>query len=225
MSVSTMVWYEPEPILAQQAQRKLRAYESGDLSDFTPNTRLRDFCTELVEAYPVQPSDGGDGSPSIWITAPEVSDSAVVFAVEEERFEEIGEFSRGIASRLGLSCFNSYGALTLSPELMEAPVLRMWTERGSLVYEPDVDTIESMLGHLDLFNWFAILVRGDGWFIQVGHRDDGKGWTLEYQEGSVDRQFQTTIKTLDGVASVFDRFAHGDDSWQPEYAWTKLDLT
>lgn len=221
MNVSTMVWYEPAPILVQHAQEKLVALTAGDLSDFTPNNRLRDFCTELVEAV----ESSNDGSPSVWVKAPEASDSAVMFAVDEERFDEIGELSRSIAGRLGLSCFNSYGALTLSPELMEAPVVRMWTESGSLVYEPDLATIEAMLEHLGTFNWFAILVRSDGWFMQVGYRDDRQGWHLEYQEGSTDRQFQTVVETPDGLASVFDRFAHGDDSWQSAYTWTKLDLT
>jgi hypothetical protein len=71
--------------------------------------------------------------------------------------------------------------------------------------------------------------RGAG-FIQTIADDSGSAllFVLEYQEGSVERQYQAVYDaigneiTLQHVISAFQSYANGDDSWKGNYQWVKV---
>ena len=226
MSYDMTVWFEREPITVDIANRKLDAlYEADDSSGFDPNAELLALYDELLARYPaLEDLDDDDLEGSVWSVTPEPSDRVLSLNVIWPRADEFAGVVRPLAGTRGLVCFDAYGELTHPPAMLNAPRVRLSTERGSLVYDPDLPSIQAVLEGLDRRNWFAVLERPDGWYIQVGRWKDERLWGLEYREGTPERHFRTEVPTLDGVAEIFHRFAAADYTWQADFSWEKLTL-
>jgi hypothetical protein len=226
VSYDISVWFEPEPITVEVASRKLMAFfDHDDSSGFMPSARMLGFYAELMERYPpLEGMSDVDLEEAVWSVTPEESDRVMTFNLTWPKAAEFGSVVRQLAGEHGLVSFDAYEELTHPPAITHANRLKLSTERGSLVFDPDLSSIREMLAGLDNRNWFAILDRPDGWYIQVGRVKGESQWALEYREGTADRHFRTEVPTLDGLAEVFYRFTTGDYGWQGSHTWQRLDF-
>jgi hypothetical protein len=74
---------------------------------------------------------------------------------------------------------------------------------------------------------FVILSVEPNTYIQCAEqREPPYEYVLEYQAGSLDRHYQAADGpiTLDRVISAFIKYLRGDQSWQTDFQWEKMDL-
>ena len=73
-------------------------------------------------------------------------------------------------------------------------------------------------------NEFIIVAKDEMTYLQA--RVCKPGFTLEYQEGSLDKHYQA-ISRVPGheLDTAFKAYADGDDLWKEMFLWTKLHLT
>ena len=85
---------------------------------------------------------------------------------------------------------------------------------------PDADTIIMVLRSLDGGRIsLATLGRSETDYVQA-HGSVAGGFTLEYQERSVDARYRSRERApLEAVARVFQRYAAGDPGWREGVAW------
>jgi hypothetical protein len=73
---------------------------------------------------------------------------------------------------------------------------------------------------------FVILQKGaDGLTYMQAFLDDDSSWTLEYQDGHLDKHFQASTKlSAEGAIGLFLDFGKGDERWRTSVNWDKLKL-
>ena len=102
------------------------------------------------------------------------------------------------------------------------------TERHGEYRNPDDRGIEWALTKLSDDNYFAILTRADGWFVQVG-RGTSAGvapgtYATEYREGSTDKHFAGHTTDINAATRFIQEFLAGVDTWKRRHAWRRLQL-
>jgi hypothetical protein len=107
-------------------------------------------------------------------------------------------------------------------------VLLLSSCHGPVVTNPAPADIERLLRSLSDENWFAILERTDGWYVQVGLGEPAgirPGWyALERREGSAHSHFQAIATDLKEIIRAFHGFASDDEEWIRRFAWQRLDF-
>jgi len=97
------------------------------------------------------------------------------------------------------------------------------TADGNRYPDPSSDRVARSARDLSPDNEFVILERADGWFVQVAY-DGDTGYTMEYQEGSLDQQYQTETTDLNDVIGFLSEFLAGQDTWKRHHTWRHLQL-
>lgn len=95
---------------------------------------------------------------------------------------------------------------------------------GLTIEDPSAEDIEIALRALGIEgDDFAILDRSELDYMQTAL--DGDTFTLEYQEGSLDRHYQVDSVPLAAVIEAFQQYARGEDAaWKFRFAWQHLPL-
>ena len=95
---------------------------------------------------------------------------------------------------------------------------------GPTIKNPSAREIESALRHMEATGGeFAILDRSELEYIQTA--PDGDTFTLEYQEGSLDRHYRVDSVPLAAVIEAFQQYARGEDAaWKSGFAWQHFPL-
>ena len=89
--------------------------------------------------------------------------------------------------------------------------------------DPDPGTIAKVLASLDGGrNVLATLGHSDLVYLQASGSVQ-KGFTLEYQDGSLDQHYRSgaTALPLDEATVVFQKYARGDASWRDGIMWDR----
>jgi hypothetical protein len=104
--------------------------------------------------------------------------------------------------------------------------LRLTIADGPVIDDPSANDIEKALRAMETDqSEFVILERGDLDYMQAAGTFDGSLYTLEYQEGSLDRHYQAGSVPLESVIEAFQDYARGDDvAWKPRFSWARLEL-
>ncbi|MGE5176234.1 MAG: hypothetical protein ACM3JJ_07630 [Hyphomicrobiales bacterium] len=93
------------------------------------------------------------------------------------------------------------------------------------IVNPTDEQIRTELGNLSTKNVdsFAIMGTSEMTYIQVGG-DKTVGFTLEYQEGSVDAHYQTTSRNipLGPVVRAFIEYRDGKVGWEKEFTFKRI---
>jgi len=87
--------------------------------------------------------------------------------------------------------------------------------------DPDAATIAKILGSLDGDHHVLVtLGRSELTYVQASGSVE-TGLAVEYQEGSLDRHYQSGVPMLplETVIDIFQRYAHGDESWRERVPW------
>jgi len=102
------------------------------------------------------------------------------------------------------------------------PALVLSAADDSRVSAPSSDDIEATLRSLTVDNWFAILERDEGTFLQVAVKP---GWfALEFREGTPESHVATEVSTIDEVTAAFHAYARGEDAWSKTHTWAPVEL-
>jgi hypothetical protein len=92
--------------------------------------------------------------------------------------------------------------------------------------DPDAHRLEWIMGEVGKDNWFVILERADGWFVQVGYGESAGvpagTYALEYQEGSTTQHFGCQSTDRMAATRFLQEFRAGDETWKRRYAWRPL---
>jgi hypothetical protein len=108
-----------------------------------------------------------------------------------------------------------------------APAYVLETAQGRRI-DPSAEVLRRVLVRLSSTQWFAILQRRDGWFVQVGAGTEAgtrPGWyALERQDGSLDDHYRTIVTDIEDVIAAFTGFAADDPNWTRRFAWQRHQL-
>jgi DnaJ-domain-containing protein 1 len=93
------------------------------------------------------------------------------------------------------------------------------------IESPSPDDIEAIVASLGgTQNDFAILQKNEWTYLQTANQKN-LGYILEYQEGSLQRHYQTASNlTADQVKQAFIWYLQGDKRWLSAFIWTRIEL-
>jgi hypothetical protein len=230
MSYDLAVWEGDRPAndFAAAAQFKvLHERFMGRANHVPPTERIEAYVMALLSRYPDlsagDDEDGEDGSP--WSTSPlmgEASGPLVYFPMVWSRAEEVSGWAAELAAEHGLNCYDPQcNQLRTAPN--ETWSYELQSERSRPLRDPDHDLIRKVLVHLSRDNYYAVLSRADGWYLQVGAGERAgtrAGWyALERHEGSPQRHFRTDLTDIEEVVRAFVAFADDDATLSKRFAW------
>lgn len=188
-----------------------------------PTPRIVSYVQALLDRYPDRGTDGGADSP--WSTGPLLDDARgplIYFPIVWSRCEEVSGWAAQLAEDHGLHCFDPQrNQLRTRPRINWR--FELTSERGHPFRDPDPETVRKVLVRLSRDNYFAILTRADGWYVQAGYGEQAgtrPGWyALERQDGAMERHFRTEISDIAEVVRAFVEFLHGDPTLTARFAW------
>jgi hypothetical protein len=105
--------------------------------------------------------------------------------------------------------------------------VRLEVANGQVLENPSADHVAGALSTLPggEADSFAILERADGHFMQCSGSWK-VGFTLEYQDGSVEEHFQCADRrlSLSHVIEAFQAYLANDDRWRTMFLWRKINV-
>ncbi|TDC52527.1 hypothetical protein E1281_18930 [Actinomadura sp. KC345] len=235
MSFDLCVWRENHPITGAQA---LRTYwwlcgserlGAADESEFTlaHDERVDAFHTELLDAHPpLEGLDTAEAEDSPWSMTPDhMPGSYVIMMMGFSDAPEIAPAVIDLAGRYDLVCYDPQAMRVHNPgEIVDTDGPRLEFCDGGIVNDPRPRDLPDLLGQITDRNWFAVLERRPGWFMQVGIGERAGGlpdgvFGLEYREGDEDRHFRVLLSDPEEVAHAFQGYAEGHDHWKSTLDW------
>jgi hypothetical protein len=234
VSYDLAVWEGDRPAndFAARARFKELHEQYMGAGHVAPTERIVAYVMALLERHPDlsadDDEDAEDGSP--WSTSPLLSEASgplVYFPMVWSRAEQASAWAAELAARHGLNCYDpQWNQLRTEPR--EAWSFELKSERGRPFRDPDADVIRRVLVRLSRNNYYAVLSRADGWYVQVGVGERAgtrAGWyVLERREGSPDRHFRTELTDVQEVIRMFVAFAEDEPSVVARFAWRPVTL-
>ena len=236
MSFDLAVWFEPERVSASAAAGKYERLCDSDLAGagVVASEAVSAFHQALIMEFPELSSAGDDcqqvsgrcrrgrrastslplmcSCPMSWSRASETAPDVVA-----------------LAGRHGLVCFDPQAeVLHLPSALRGTDGLSLQPCVGLKVEDPDLDVIERAVRRLSAENWFLILERRLGRYLQVAQGPNAglsaNGFAVEHRDGSPDRHYRCVLSEKDQVATVFADFASGEAAWSVDARWDKVSM-
>jgi len=136
--------------------------------------------------------------------------------------ELISEWAAGLAGEHGLNCFDPQWT-RLRTDMREGWRFELQSERGQRLRDPDQDSVRRVISKLSRNNYYVVLERADGWYVQVGLGERAStraGWyALERRDGSPDRHYRIELSDVEAVCQAFIAFIEDDESLSTRFAW------
>ncbi|MGA5445468.1 hypothetical protein ACPCVO_02325 [Streptomyces umbrinus] len=234
MSFDLAVWFEPERVSASDAAGKYERLCGSDLAGagVVASEAVSAFHQALIVEFPELSSAGDDGQQvavSPWTAGLDVSAAHVLMPMSWSRASETAPEVVALACRHGLVCFDPQAeVLHLPPALRGTDGLSLQPCVGLKVEDPDLDVIERAVGRLSAENWFLILEKRLGRYLQVGRGPNAglsaSGFAVEHRDGSPDRHYRCVLSEKDQVAAIFADFASGEAAWSVDVRWDKVSM-
>jgi hypothetical protein len=228
MSYDLAVWEGDRPAddvaAAAEFQRLYDRYiESDDLAQ--PTARVAAYVAALLDRYPDIGTDAGEESP--WSTGPLMSEARgplVYFPMVWSRCDEVSAWAAKLAEEHELNCYDpQWDQLRTPPR--ESWRFELTSERGRPRRDPDPNLVRSVLVRLSSDNYYAVLDRADGWYIQVGYGEQAgtrPGWyALERRDGAPDQHFRTELTDVEEVVRAFVGFLQNDPTITIRLPWRR----
>ncbi|MGW3287357.1 hypothetical protein ACWDR3_22240 [Streptomyces sp. NPDC001002] len=232
MSFDLAVWFEPGRISASTAAETYKSLCDGGTSaaSAVANDAVTAFYRALIADFP-ELTDSAADTPqteaSPWTAALDVSDAHVIMPISWGRTDTTAPAVLALAGRHGLVCFDPQAeVLHLPPALRatEGPSLQPCA--GLTVEDPDLDVIERAVRRLSEENWFLILEKPHGRFVQVGQGPNAGvqvgEFAVEHRDGSMERHFRCVLNDRDQVVTIFTEFASGAETWSVDVRWESM---
>lgn len=101
---------------------------------------------------------------------------------------------------------------------------RLTLENDTVINNPTSKQIALAISTLNTTdNTFAILEYGDLTYIQTALQNAGE-FVLEFQDGSLEKHYQTTVETPLEVMAAFQGFLEAREDWKRSIDWHKINL-
>ncbi|MGD1087598.1 MAG: J domain-containing protein [Verrucomicrobiota bacterium] len=93
-----------------------------------------------------------------------------------------------------------------------------------IIENPTVADIRAILSSIGgTQNYFAIIEKDDLTYLQTSNWKN-LGYVLEYQDGSLQRHYQSTsLLTSTHIQQAFEWYLRADNRWLSAFIWTKID--
>ncbi|WP_307521843.1 hypothetical protein [Streptomyces umbrinus] len=228
------MWFEPERVSASDAAGKYERLCGSDLAGagVVASEAVSAFHQALIMDFPELSSAGDDCQQvavSPWTAGLDVSAAHVLMPMSWSRASETAPEVVALAGRHGLVCFDPQAeVLHLPPALRGADGLSLQPCVGLKVEDPDPDVIERAVRRLSSENWFLILEKRLGRYLQVGQGPNAGlsagGFAVEHRDGSPDRHYRCVLSEKDQVATIFADFASGEAAWSVDTRWDKVSM-
>jgi hypothetical protein len=209
------VWHEPAPISAVRAATKLAAWNAGDREVFPSH-----FSVPLLRAELLARGPGADR----WEVSPAPGASVLRVATDARALAEV---VRQGARRHGLVCYDPRREL-VDPDGPALAAFTLSSARLAPVPDPGDELIGKTVRGLDEDNFFAVLERADGTFVQVGFGARAGApagvYALEFSGGDPQRHWRSETTDVGEAVRLVREFRDGGDSWRSRYAWRPLEL-
>jgi hypothetical protein len=242
MSFDLAVWFEPGRISASAAAETYKSLCDGGPSaaGVVAHDAVTAFHRALVVDFPELPESAADFSQaeaSPWTAGLDVSDAHVIMPISWGRADATATAVLDLAGRHGLVCFDPQAeVLHLPPALRGtdggadgpdgADALNLQPCVGLKIEDPDLDVIERAVRRLSPENWFLILEKPNGRFVQVGQGPDAGvavgEFAVEHRDGSMERHYRCVLNDRDQVTAIFTEFASGAEAWSVDARWESL---
>ncbi|MGW4662951.1 hypothetical protein [Streptosporangium sandarakinum] len=202
MSFELAVWYEPEPISRERAERVYHALHRGEPGAAEPHPQVTAFAARLAGAEQVSPE-------------------FALVTVEPERADEVSGEVFALARECGLVCYDPQRGLVhnLAPLGVYAG-MQLHTGDGMIVVDPDLGLVHDALGTLSPQNPFTALVVFGSHFIQVS--PEITGYELEYKDSSRDLMLRTHVPDPEAVRTAFAEYATGGRDFLERHDWERV---
>ncbi len=100
--------------------------------------------------------------------------------------------------------------------------IRLTLENDTIINNPTSTQVALAISTLNTTeNTFAILESDDLTYIQTGYQNAGE-FVLEFQDGSLDKHYQTTVETPYEVLAAFQGFLESRETWKQTIDWQKI---
>jgi hypothetical protein len=226
VSFDLYLWASPSPVTANQAERICLRLAEGDHLVTVPSPRLLEFAEELAARYPpLEDLDSIEVSP--WHMSPDVSSERAVLCMGFPQASEIRSEILELAGRHALVCYDPQARRVHHPaQATPAGALRLESCDGSRTFGPGPGEIRRQVRLLSRTNWYAVLEREEGTYVQAGlgpsaGAPEGK-YALEYRDGSPEQHYRALVDNLGDIAAAFTGFASGEDGWKSGHDWRRL---
>jgi hypothetical protein len=135
---------------------------------------------------------------------------------------------RALAERHGLVVFDPQSGVVMPNAPGYLAAFTLSTADGQVIPDPNADRVERAARRLNRDAFFLILSRADGWWVQAAIGENAGArpgqYALEYQEGSLDRQYRAETTDLNYVIRFLTEFLAGQDTWKRRHSWRHLEL-
>lgn len=232
MSFDLAVWFESERVSVARAAETYERLADGDLAGagVVANEAVPAFCRELTGRFPElsdAETDGPRPTGSPWTARLDVSAAHVIMPMSWDRADPAAPEVVVLAGRHGLVCFDPQAeVLHLPPALRATDGLSLRPCVGPKVEDADLDVIERAVHRLSEENWFLILERSSGHFLQVGHGLNAGlatgRFAVEHRDGAPERHYRCVLDEKDQVATLFADYASGASAWSVDTRWDSL---
>jgi hypothetical protein len=234
MSFDLAVWFEPERISTSAAAEKYERLCDSDLSGarVVASEAVNAFWHALIVEFPELPvawEDPQQVEASPWAVGLDVSEAHVILPMSWSQAGETAPKVLALADHHGLVCFDPQAEVFhLPPALRGTEGLSLQPCVGLKVEDPDLDVIERAVHRLSVENWFLILEKRLGCYVQVGQGPNAglstSGFAVEHRDGSPQRHYRCVLSEKDQVAAIFADFASGEGAWSVDVQWEKVSL-
>ncbi|MEV6599956.1 hypothetical protein AB0M36_24325 [Actinoplanes sp. NPDC051346] len=226
MSYDLAVWEGERPesdlAAATEFERLRHRYLESD-EPVTPTARVAAYVTALLERFPDIDTDAGGDSP--WSTG-SLMESArgplVYFPMVWSRSADVSAWAANLADEHQLHCYDP------QLEQLRTPCGRPWrfeltSAGGSSYRDPDPDLVRRVVTRLSGDDFFAVLIRSDDWYVQVGYGERAgtrPGWyALERQDGTPDEHYRAEVTNSEEVVRAFEGFLRDDPDLPRRFPW------
>jgi hypothetical protein len=226
MSYALAVWEGDRPANDVDAAREFellygRYIESDDLIE--PTARIVAYVTALLDRYPDIDTDAGGDSP--WSSGPLLSEASgplVYFPMVWSRCDEVSAWAAHLAEEHGLNCYDP------QMDQLRTPWGHLWrfeltSAQGYSFRDPDPDRVRKVVTKISTDNYFAVLTRSDGWYVQVGYGGRAgtrPGWyALERRDGVPDEHYRAEVASIEDVIGAFVGFLQDDPTIPHRFPW------
>ncbi|MET8858600.1 hypothetical protein [Streptomyces sp. NPDC004579] len=232
MSFDLAVWFESGRVSVADATRTYERLCDGDLTGagVVANEAVAAFRRELTDRFPAPSATADDDArteASPWAAGLDVSAAHVIMPMSWSRADDTAPEVVALAGRHGLVCLDPQAQVLHRPPAQRgADGLSLRPCVGLKVEDADPEVIDRAVRRLSAENWFLILERRSGHFLQVGHGPNAglatDGFAVEHREGSMEHHYRCVLSGRDEVAALCADYAAGASTWSVDARWAGL---
>lgn len=222
MSFDLGFWWEERPLSSTDAARKYEALIEGRTGIVTGHSKLESLYDTIVSRFPDLTEENLDSSP--WSVPLHKTRECIIVTMSYSRQSEVSDILLQMSESFGITCYDPQTGKVYFPEGESTATLELAS--GLVIRGPSQDDVIAALSEISSEDWYVVLERRPGWFIQVGFGEvagvsDGSH-ALEVREGSEENHFRAVIEERSRVIDIFCRYLSGNAGWMRDSDFSRV---